>query len=67
MPTCRYQSAPFNIAAYYPEYMKVIQSPELKQAGEKQRQEIIEMIKQKYGRPKEVIEKEIRDRAKIFF
>ncbi len=61
------QSAPFNIAAYYPEYMKVIQSPELKQAGEKQRQEIIEMIKQKYGRPKEVIEKEIRDRAKIFF
>lgn len=62
-----HKSAPFNIAAYYPEYMRVAKDPELKKAGEKQRQEIIEMIKQKYGRPKEVIEKEIRDRAKIFF
>jgi hypothetical protein len=35
--------------------------------AEDQRRAIIEMVKQKYGRPREEVEREIRDRGKLLF
>jgi TraM recognition site of TraD and TraG len=63
------RTTPFNISAWYPEYFSIEDKkrPELMQAAEKQRKDTIEMIKTKYGRDKDEVEQEIRDRAKIFF
>jgi hypothetical protein len=38
-----------------------------KQSNSELRKQIIENTKQKYGKPKEEVEKEIRDRAKLLF
>jgi TraM recognition site of TraD and TraG len=61
------QSSPFNIAAYYPDYMKFQSDATLKAEGEERKTRIIEGVKQKYGRPRAEIEQEIKDRSKIFF
>jgi hypothetical protein len=61
------QSSPFNIAAYYPDYMKFQSDAVLKAEGEERKNRIIEGVKQKYGRPRAEIEQEIKDRSKIFF
>lgn len=61
------RTTPFNVAGYYPEFVEMLRDKEKRQEGEQKRLRIIEHVKQKYGRPREEIEKEIRDRAKIFF
>jgi len=65
------RTTPFNVGAWYPEYMALEGKDEESKAkmakAEQQRRDIIEMVKMKYGRPREEIEKEIRDRGKLLF
>jgi hypothetical protein len=63
------RTTPFNVQAWYPEYFEIEDKtkPELMKAAEEQKRKIIDMVKEKYGRNREDVEKEIKDRAKIFF
>ena len=61
------RTTPFNVKAKYDDYIALENDPELMKKGETQRREILEMVAQKYGRDRLDVEKEIKDRAKIFF
>jgi hypothetical protein len=63
------RTTPFNVQGYYPEYFEIEDKshPEKMVAAEEKRKRIIENTKIKYGRPKEEVEQEIKDRAKLLF
>ena len=61
------RSSPFNIEAFYKEYFEIEGDGEKMKVAEKQKNEIMEMVKQTYGRDREEVEKEIKERGKIFF
>jgi hypothetical protein len=63
------RTTPFNIQAVFPIYTDLTDKnhPERMVAGEEKRKKIVEMSKRKYGKPREEVEKEIKDRAKLLF
>ena len=61
------RTAPFNIGAKFDDFFEITKDPEKKAMAEEKKKKIIEMSKQKYGKPLEEIEKEIKDRAKLLF
>jgi hypothetical protein len=63
------RTKPFNIKAIYDEYFEIEDKkhPEKMLAAQAKRQRILDMVKQKYGRDRAEIEKEIKDRAKLLF
>jgi TraM recognition site of TraD and TraG/Type IV secretory system Conjugative DNA transfer len=60
------RTTPFNVQAYYPEFMESEKTENVR-INEAKRLKIIDNIKKKYGRDRDEVEKEIKDRAKIFF
>ena len=63
------RTKPFNVKAIYDEYFEIEDKkhPEKMIAAQAKRQRILDMVKQTYGRDRAVIEKEIKDRAKLLF
>jgi hypothetical protein len=63
------RTTPFNIQAKFPIYTDILDKsqPEKMIAAEEKRKKIVNMSKQKYGKPREEVEKEIKDRAKLLF
>lgn len=63
------RTKPFNIKALYDDYFSILDKkhPELLIAADEKRRRILDMVKEKYGRDRAVIEKEIKDRAKLLF
>jgi TraM recognition site of TraD and TraG len=63
------RTTPFNIQAKFPIYTDILDKnhPERIIAAEEKRKKIVNMSKQKYGKPREEVEKEIKDRAKLLF
>ncbi len=61
------RTLPFNIGATYNDYFKIEKDPELMKLAQEKRLKAIEMTKEKYGKPRELVEQEIKDRAKLLF
>jgi hypothetical protein len=61
------RTTPFNIMATYPKFFEITKDPELMRQAEEKKRKIIQMSKEKYGKPREAVEQEIRDRAKLLF
>lgn len=63
------RTTPFNIQAKFPIFTDILDKnyPERINLGEEKRKKIINMSKQKYGKPREEVEAEIKDRAKLLF
>jgi hypothetical protein len=73
------KSAPYNISAKYTnydsenrvknmfDYFEIEKDRSKMELAEKQRLDIINLVKQKYGRDREEVEKEIKERGKLFF
>jgi hypothetical protein len=60
------RTTPFNIQATFPKFFENVSGSKMAEA-EAKRKQLVEMTKDKYGRPREEIEKEIKDRAKLLF
>jgi len=63
------RTTPFNISATFNKFFEIENKsqPELMQQAEAKRKQIVAMTKDKYGVPREEVEKQIRDRAKLLF
>ena len=60
------RTSPFNISATFPRFFDMIKGEKMNEA-EAKRKQIIQMTKDKYGTPREEVEKQIKDRAKLLF
>lgn len=63
------RTSPFNISATFKSFFEMEDKtkPELMQQAEAKRKMLVTMTKDKYGVPREEVEKQIRDRAKLLF
>lgn len=63
------RTTPFNISATFSKFFEIEDKnqPELMQVAEAKRKQLVAMTKDKYGVPRDEVEKQIRDRAKLLF
>lgn len=63
------RTTPFNISATFSKFFEIENKnqPELMRTAEAKRKQLVEMTKDKYGVPRDEVEKQIRDRAKLLF
>lgn len=61
------RTSPFNIGATFDSFFSILKTPESRKKAEDHKKTLIEMTKERYGRSKEEIEQEIKDRANLPF